>query len=702
MKLLLSWIRDYLTDPPDAAELAQRLTRVGMNVELREPVAGPGKSATAGPADGVTAALPNSSTDEVWDVDITSNRPDVMNHRGIAREAAAAGCGSFRQPLLRINETGLPVHELARVTVEDPIGCPRYCARVITGVTVGPSPAWLATRLERCGLRPINNVVDATNYVLLGMGHPLHGFDLEELEGHEIRVRRANPGERMTTLDGVDRALSTEDLVIADAVRPVAVAGVMGGAESEIKVGTTEVLLESAYFDSRAVRRTARRLGLSTEASQRFEKGADRAAAREAVDLAAALIVELAGGEIAQGVLDSNPEQPQAAQVSLSVTALSRFAGCEIPAEYVSRVLDALGFRPHGSNDIVTCTVPSHRVDVELPEDLYEEVLRHYGYDAIPSALPVSATSPGKRLGSWPLTERGRDALLHTGAAEAVTYSFVQADIEEATACSPLADRGGPVSLANPMSARLAVMRRSLLAGLADAAAANARRGAEQILLGEVGRAFFARDGGIVEEERLAIVVAGKLGGWDLRREVDFLDLKGVLETVLEQLGLCRLLWRPAEVGILAPGEAAEVLLGDRLVAVAGRLGGAAARLLDSPLPLYVAEVDLAMAQAGGAMTYRAVPRFPAVIADLTIGHRLDLTYATLDAAIRDAGPAILEDVVPLIRYRGEGVGADRVKTTFRLTYRHPDRSLTQDEVNQEHLAIRGRLKQLFPDVGLD
>jgi phenylalanyl-tRNA synthetase beta chain len=370
VKLSLAWLRDHLDGDTPAGELARRLTEVGMNVELREP----------------------APSDEVWDVDITSNRPDAMNHRGMAREAATAGCGHLRPLEVRVIEGGVDASELAALEVEDTQGCPRYCARVIRGVKVGPSPAWLGERLTRCGIRPINNVVDATNYVLLDLGQPLHGFDLRFLAGRRIRVRRALAGERMTTLDGVERELSPEDVVIADAEKAVALAGIMGGADSEIRPDTTDVLLESAYFDPMRVRRTARRLGLSTEASRRFERGADRALARVAVDLAAELVVRLAGGEVAAGVLDSSPVLPVPRQVTLDCERLSTFAGCDIPPDFVLRVLAALGCEPRVAGDEIACLSPSWRVDLELAEDLYEEVLRHWGYDRIPSALPVAST----------------------------------------------------------------------------------------------------------------------------------------------------------------------------------------------------------------------------------------------------------------------------------------------------------------------
>ena len=672
MRVLLSWLREHLDGAADADLLAARLTDLGFLVEVREP----------------------AGDDEAWDLEITTNRPDAMNHRGLAREAAAAGAGALKPLVAACAETGPPAAGLASVRVDDEAGCPRYCARVIRGVRIAPSPAWLAERLERCGVRPINNVVDATNHVLLDLGQPLHAFDLNGLAGREIVVRRARAGEPLTTLDGVARTLTPQDLVIADRDRAVAIAGVMGGADSEIGPATSDVLLESATFDPLAVRRTARRHGLSTEASFRFERGADRAMARTAADVAAALIVRLAGGEVAAGVLDSAPQMPRPRTIRLSLARLSAFAGCEVPGEFVVRVLAALGLDPAASGDQIVCTVPTWRVDLELAEDLYEEVLRHFGYNNVPSRLPALAGEAGARLGSWPLTERARQALAAVGAAEAFTYSFVAAETEAATARSPLAAGGTAVAVANPLSARMAVMRRSLLAGLVEAAAGNQRRGAERVLLGEVGRAFFADGDRVREEERLALALAGTAGPWDAPRPADFAELKGLVEGALAGLGLAAADWQPTDAAVLAAGCRAEIVRDGRVIGIAGRLADDVAALLEVPAALWVAEIDLTAAAAAGVVAFAPPPRFPAVAADLTVRHRLDLPYERLAAAARAAGPAWLESLAPVVRYQGEGVAAGEVKTTIRLTYRHAERSLTQDEVNAAHFAVMEALAQ--------
>lgn len=655
--------------------MAERLTAVGLNVELRTL----------------------QGNDEVWEVDVTTNRPDCLSHRGLAREAAAAGGGVLKPLKAACSERGPAVEELAKVTVEDPEGCPRYCARVIRGVKVGPSPSWLAARLAACGVRPINNVVDATNYVLLDLGHPLHAFDLERIAARHIRVRRARAGEKLVTLDGEERILSAEDLVIADEVKAVALAGIMGGANSEITETTRDVLLESAYFAPTLVRRTRKRLGLDTEASRRFERGADRAMARIAVDAAAQLILELAGGELAAGVLDSCPQLPPPVSISFTLQGLSAFAGCPIPEAFVRRVLSALEIPFQVQGQSFHCQVPSHRVDLELTEDLYEEILRHWGYDRIPSVLPPLKEGPGERRGSFPLTDRARDVAQGLGLAEAITYAFVPEEAEEAFQESPLTGQGELVRLENPLSARLAVMRRTLWSGLVEAAAANLRRGAERVQLFEVGRVFFAREGRIHEEERLAVLLAGEVGAWDSRRAVDFLDLKGVAEALAEALGLAPLTFAPL-TGPFAPGYGAVMQRKGEAVGVLGKLSEKAQALYDAPRPLWALELVLDVAAVLAPPKFQELSRYPAVVADLTVRHPLSLPYGQLVAVLWSLAPHILERVEPVVRYRGEQVGPDEVKTTLRLTYRHRERSLTQEEVNAAHFAL---MEQLAARLGV-
>jgi phenylalanyl-tRNA synthetase beta chain len=467
----------------------------------------------------------------------------------------------------------------------------------------------------------------------------------------------------------------------------VALAGIMGGANSEIDESTQDVLLESAVFAPVLVRRTRRRLGLDTEASRRFERGADRSLAPVALDAVAQLILQVAGGELASGLWDTAPQLPEPRRIPLSLERLAAFAGCPIPREFVRQTLGALEIPFAEEGEVFLCQVPWHRVDLELAEDLYEEVLRHWGYNRIPSALPPSTSGPGQRLGSFPLTDRARDLAQGLGLAEAVTYAFVPREVEEAFQGSPLAGKGQPLALENPLSARMAVMRRTLWSGLAEAAAANLRRGAERVQLFEVGRVFFAEGTRLWEEERLAAVLAGELGAWDRRQPVDFADIKGLAEALAEGLGWPSLSWEP-QGEPLASGYGAVAKAGEKVLGVVGKLAEKVAALFEAPRPLWVLELVLEPGSGEGVPTFTPLPKHPAVVADLTVRHPRSLSYATLLATLWRHAPEILVAVEPVVRYSGEKVGPEELKTTLRLTYRHPERSLTQEEVNAAHFAL--------------
>ncbi len=672
MKFDLEWLCESLETAPGPEVLSERLTACGFNVETREP----------------------AGASEVWDVDVTTNRPDAMNHRGLAREAAVATGAVLRPVVVELAEGEEPTGAVASVTIGEPGLCSRYVARVVRGVTVGPSPSWLAERLERCGVRPLNAVVDATNYILLALGQPLHAFDLDRLAGRRVVVRRAHPGEGLETLDGVERRLGDDMLVIADAERAVAVAGVMGGAGTEISASTTDILIESAHFDALSVRRTARALGLHTEASHRFERGADPEMAATACDLAAALIAELAGGTVLRGRVDAYPAPPASGSIRLSLSRLAAFAGLEIPADEVIRILDGLELAPSTAGGIVTCTVPSFRVDLERVEDLYEEVIRHVGYDTIPSLLPVLSTAPGERRGAWPMVDRARDAAVGLGLAEVVTFSFGDVADDELAATLPLAHEGS-ARLTNPLASTQAVMRRSLLPGLLAAARDNLNRGETGLALFEQGRVFGFTPDGPREAERLGIVLAGPVGSWDDPRELDFAHLKGLVEEWLERFPARAPVWRRGGAPWLDEREGAVLELDGRVVGAVGRAAEAIVERWQLKLPVWVAELDLdAVAGEPPTPRFEPLPRHPGVTADMTVQHPRSLDFAELVAAARELSGEWVEEIDLVGRYSGEGLPEGAVRTTLRLVYRHPGRSLTQDEVNAAQERLRGSLAE--------
>jgi phenylalanyl-tRNA synthetase beta chain len=667
MKFDLSWLSELLDPAPAADTLADRLTACGFLVETRDRV----------------------GDTEVWDVEVTTNRPDAMNHRGLAREAAVAVGATLRPVTIELEESAEATAELASVRIDDPELCSRYVARVVRGVKVVESPDWLKRRLETCGVRPVNAVVDATNYLLLELGHPMHAFDLDRLADRAIVVRRAEPGERLTTLDGEQRTLDPEMLVIADAREAVALAGIMGGADSEIGPETTDILIESAHFDPLSVRRTARRLGMHTEASHRFERGADPEMAGEACDAAAELITRLCGGRVCRDRIDVYPRPPTDRQMELSVAELSRFAGLEMDFDEVERIFAGLQFEPTRNGDRITVTPPPFRVDMEVVPDLYEEAIRHVGYDRVPSELPVLATPPGHRHPNWRLVDRCRACSVSVGLVEVITFSFIQAE-DDALVDDLVVCPGEPLPIDNPLALTQSTMRRSLLPGLVAAARDNLNRGERSLSFFEQGRVFAAVNGAPTERERLGVVLAGSLPDGET---VGFLDLKGVVEEVLDRAGFPACEWRRGGGPWLDESEGAVIFAGESVVGCAGRLSGALADRWDLRHPVYLVELDLAAAAAGRPdVRFEELPRFPTVAADMTVEHRDDLAYADLLGAVRELASPLVESTALVVRYTGKGLPEGAVRTTLRLVYRHPDRSLTQDEVNQHQDALRGLL----------
>jgi phenylalanyl-tRNA synthetase beta chain len=721
------WLSDYVELPPGldgAREVAGRLTAAGLAVETVE--------AAGDPAD----------RDVRLDVDVTTNRPDAMCHLGLAREAAVLLGRPLAAPPADPARGGEPAGSAVEVVIEDGVGCPRYVAMVIRGVTVGPSPDWLRARLEAIGLRSINNVVDVTNFVLWETGQPLHAFDLAKIppgeDGRaEIRVRGARAGaqrETLVTLDGVRRELVGGLLVIADSQRPIALAGVMGGLDSEVTGATTEVLLESAHFAPRAVRRTAAGLGMHTDASHRFERGADPEGSLRAAERAAALLAEIAGGTVAPGAVDVRGERradwPPVGR--LERARLDAFAGVAIDPADAERWLAGLGFAleplaPAGNGWRVTA--PPWRwydFDRRRPDggvweqDLFEEVIRVHGYDAIPAALPAIGGSDASRTAEQERRERIRDHLAACGFAEAIHYAFLAREDDAALpALAALLQRdqvleGRPLLLHNPISERYDVLRRSLLPNLVAAAGFNRRRGADAVRLFEIGHTFFRRraddpaassENLPVEVETVALVAGGAAGApWDRPREMDLFALKGVVESLAEALG-SPLAARPAELPGLVAGVTAELLTADG--AVAGFVGrvdpGAVEGGPDESLPLYAAELVAARLGGGGWLGGGPIDlpsRFPTVAADLTLTHPLSVPWAEIAAAIEKDRPALLLGFDLKDRYTGEGVPEGAVNTTLSFLYGSHERSLTQDEVNASQQVLAARLQVRFGPRG--
>lgn len=639
--------------------------------------------------------------DSILEVEVTPNRPDCLSVVGVAREVAALTGAPFRPPLIAVKEGDQEAAGLASVTVEAPDLCPRYAARLITGLTVGPSPPWLAQRLRSVGLRPINNLVDVTNYVLWELGHPLHAFDYEALAGRRIVVRRARPGELLVTLDGQRRSLTDAMLVIADAERAVGLAGVMGGANTEVTARTRAVLLESAYFLPASIRRTARALGLPTEASYRFERGADIEGLREALDRAAGLLADLGGGVVARGVLDVYPSPRPPVRVPLRLERIQRVAGVCPPRASVVQVLERLGLGVEEQGERLEVAIPSVRRDLAMEDDLVEEVLRIWGYDRIPSTLPAGPLLLTRRPRHLALEATVRQALVGRGLREAITYSLVNPAHLPPFGFEPEDPR--VVALRNPLSADRSVLRPSLLPGLLEAVALNSRRQLADVQLFELGRVFEAQGPGELarEETRLGVVMTGLRSprSWHApKARVDLFDLKGVVETTVEALGLGEVEVEPAGLPHLEAGRGVFAVVAGVRVGAFGELASRLGELFDLHAPVFVAELSLDRLAVLPArpVRHRPLPRHPGVTRDVAVVLPAEVPVAEVTRVIRETESPWLRTVQLFDVYMGGQIGPGLRSLAYSILYQAEDRTLTDAEVNAAHGEVVDRLRRLL------
>ena len=690
MRILVSWLRELVPVTASVDDLAEALTAHGFEVSAVEP---------APPVPG----RPAGGEDAVLDLEITTNRPDCLSVAGIAREVSTIYGGTIAWPAVSATPTG---DDALPVTIEDDARalCPRYAAAVAE-VTVGPSPAWMAARLEAAGIRPINNVVDVTNYVLVELGHPMHAFDLDRLAGGELRIRRAREGEGVRTLDGIERTLAVDMLVIADGARPQAVAGVMGGADSEVTEGTARAAFESAWFDPVSVRRTSKRLALSTDASFRFERGADIAAPVRAMRRAQQLLEAIGAGTPRGSIVDRYPAPRKQLAVSLRHARIGQVLGVAVEPAFVPATLQRLGFvvapaPDDGRGERWDVTVPPHRVDVNREIDLIEEIARHYGYERLPSTFPAMVRPPAPPSGALSRQQLLRRVLTAGGCSEAITYGFV-----EEAAARPFVGRPDElVRIANPLSEKFAVLRPSLVPGLLDALIHNRRREHRDIRLFEIGRRFTAAEG---ETSGFAVALTGasipKHWKGD-ERQTDLFDVIGLVDRVCEACGV-QPEYEPASRAALAPGRAAAVRAKARettepiVLGYAGQLAPAIARARGLPADdaIYVAELDLAAITRAGTdrdrMVAAPLPRYPSIVRDLAVIVDAALPAATVRDTIRSVAPETLLHVREFDLYAGKGIPEGRMSLAFRLAFRSSDRTLTDVEVQEAIDGIVAALK---------
>ncbi len=624
--------------------------------------------------------------DVIYEIGITPNRPDCLSLVGVAREAATILGKEVKYPDLKVTESGEDIAGLAKVELLNPEKCPRYSCRVITDVTIGPSPLWLKTRLESSGIRSINNVVDVTNFVLLELGQPLHAFDYDLLEEKKIVVRQAGEGETIETLDGVERKLTSDDLLICDGKKPVALAGVMGGANTEVSAGTKNILLESAYFDPLTVRKTSRKTGLRSESSYRFERGVDPNGITNALDRAAELIRELAGGQIAKGKIDEYPAEIKPNEVGLSLKRTNSLLGTDINREQITRLALGLGLEIiESSNGDFRFRIPTFRVDITREIDLIEEIARLYGYDNIPTTLPsvsmsTELTSHGKKVQG-----KFKEIFTADGFYEVINYSFEDHEMLS------LFSKEEALGILNPLSKEGSVMRTSLLPGLIRNTVLNLNRQEQDVKLFEVGKVFFSegQENLPVEITKIAAAATGRRQPefWD-REEFDFFDFKSILEKGFAALSVAEnVTFRSAsEIGFLHPGKSAVVMVGGEDAGFIGELHPDLGEKLEISKRLYVCEIDLDRITAVSKETvkkFKPLPRFPSVRRDIALIVDEETPANSILEEIDKVGSGLIEDAEVFDVFTGGPVETGKKSVAVSLHLRAADKTLTEEEINK-------------------
>ncbi len=679
MKISTRWLKDFVDLQVAPAQLADDLTNLGVVVETIEPV----------------------GEDQVLNLDLTTNRPDCLSHFGVAREIAAHYQLSLKPVRCELEESSEPASLAIGLLIDAPRLCSRYSARIIRGVRVGPSPSWLSQRLESLGVRSINNVVDVTNYVLLELGHPLHAFDLAKVEGNQIIVREARAGEMLITIDGIQRELKEGMLLIADRQRGLALAGIMGGQDSEIGLSSVDVLLESAWFDPISIRQTSKAFNMHTEASHRFERGADVEATIPALDRAAALIQETAGGAILRGIVDTYPGRQPRPLIHLRKSRISQVMGAVVEPGYIEQLLKALNFH-FVSTDANGWKIrpPTSRLDVTREIDLIEEIARHYGYGRFPSTLPNWRGGASRR----PEVSRQRKikrSLMSLGYTEVLTYPFINA-----TENSSFSDRE-PVRLLNPLSQETAVMRTSLLPGLLSSFLRNYNRGTKTVQFYEMGRLFWGIEDEFSEEvESLGMIISGNAQEKSAHAGTaafSFFDLKGDVEILIDALGLpserVRFVRSPEPVHepeYYHPAVSCELRLDETKIGALGRLHPVICEAYKIRQAVFVAELWLGSCYGFEIeeRVFGEFPKYPAVLRDLSIVVDKKVDYSSIESAIQSAGIPEIQKVFPFDLYLGDPMPPHKKGISISIVFQGKDRTLLEEEINRYQERILNLLRE--------
>ncbi len=646
------------------------------------------------------APLVGLNMDTVLEVAVLPNRPDALSVIGIAREVAALFDKELKLPPVDCPEQDKPIEEIASLEIIDTTGCPRYVARVIEDIKIGHSPAWMQRRLEASGVRAINNIVDVTNYVMLEMGQPLHAFDMDRLSGPGIVVRRSKAGERFITLDNVERMLE-DDLLICDIEKPVALAGVMGGLNSEVTRSTTNVLLESACFNPSSIRRTSKRLGLASEASYRFERGVDPCLQLKAADRATALMAELAGGNVAKGAFDDSAPAPQPPEITVRDDRVELYLGISLPRKECKKLLESIELEVKETNKGFTVSPPSWRGDMNEEADVIEEVARLYGYDRLPVTLPEGRPEPVIAQPEDRLESRIKNALVGAGYHEIITLSFMNPDHLDRLLIGADDPRRRTVSLMNPLSSEEGVMRTTLIAGMLETAAYNLKRFQEDIKLFEIGHVFLEREGELLPHEPTAIagiMVPPRKKRFHRPEVHPFYQLKGAVEEVLGEFKEYQARFDPTiKEPYLLPGECSSIYVERDLIGVLGRVRPSVCESFDVEEPAFVFELDFgALLKLSSRISYfEPLAVHPPAFRDIAVVVKNEIAVEELKAAITKIKKEVREVRVFDV-YRGKQVPDGHKSVAFSVVYQWPDRSPVDEEVNKLHTEVIQKLEKQF------
>ncbi|NMD70702.1 phenylalanine--tRNA ligase subunit beta [Bacillus sp. DNRA2] len=635
--------------------------------------------------------------DEILELSLTPNRADALSMLGVAYEVAAILEKEVKLPKPQIEASSEKASDYIKVSVAANEDNPIYTAKVIKNVKIGPSPLWMQARLMAAGIRPHNNVVDITNYILLEYGQPLHAFDYDRLGSKEILVRRANDGEEIVTLDDAKRTLTADHLVITNGTVPVALAGVMGGANSEVQADTTTVLLESAYFTGGVIRKASKDHGLRSEASTRYEKGVDPNRVRIAAERAASLMVQYAGGEVLEGTVEVDTYDQNPAVVTISLEKINSVIGTQLTLNEVQNIFVRLQFDVAVDQDVLTVTVPTRRGDITIEEDLIEEVARLYGYDHLPMTLPVGSSNPGYLTDFQQKRRLVRRYLEGAGLYQAVTYSLTSAE----KAAQFALDKREPIRLAMPMSEERSMLRLSIVPQLLEALKYNTARQSDSIGLYEVGAVFLANNADVLPTEKEH--VAGAITGlWHShlwqgeKKPVDFFVLKGILEGLFAKLGLTdKIEYRQAVLENMHPGRTAAILLNGQEIGFIGQVHPSTQKELDLK-DTYVFELSLSMILEAEtpALSYESIPRFPSITRDIALVVDKEKSAGELQQIIVAAGGTLLKEVHVFDLYEGEKMEQGKKSIAFSLKYFDPERTLTDEDVTKAHEKVLTAVKE--------